>query len=93
MLFLFAIASEIFIIIIIFGVQSNILFMQLRGLADRRGADSAVTPLKDARGLSPVPAFITPATKYLKVVIPAKAGIQEGTGCRIRHPGQDPGPA
>jgi len=25
--------------------------------------------------------FITPATKYIKVVIPAKAGIQTGTGC------------
>jgi hypothetical protein len=26
---------------------------------------------------------ITPATKYINVVIPAKAGIQAGTGCRI----------
>jgi len=35
---------------------------------------------------------ITPATKYLKVVIPAKAGIQEGIGCRIKAcPGLDPG--
>jgi len=25
--------------------------------------------------------IITPATKYIKVVIPAKAGIQAGTGC------------
>jgi len=24
------------------------------------------------------------ATKYLNVVIPAKAGIQAGTGCRIK---------
>jgi hypothetical protein len=28
--------------------------------------------------------IITPATIYIKVVIPAKAGIQNGTGCRIR---------
>ncbi len=28
--------------------------------------------------------IITPAIKYLKVVIPAEAGIQEGTGCRIK---------
>jgi hypothetical protein len=35
---------------------------------------------------------ITPATKYRTVVIPAKAGIQEGTGCRIKAcPGPDPG--
>ena len=27
---------------------------------------------------------ITPATKYLKVVIPAKAEIQASTGCRIK---------
>jgi len=27
---------------------------------------------------------IAPATKYLNVVIPAKAGIQAGTGCRIK---------
>jgi hypothetical protein len=27
--------------------------------------------------------LITPATKYINVVIPAKAGIQAGTGCRI----------
>ena len=27
---------------------------------------------------------ITPAIKYLNIVIPAKAGIQEGTGCRIK---------
>jgi len=27
---------------------------------------------------------ITPAVKYPKVVIPAKAGIQEDTGCRIK---------
>ena len=27
------------------------------------------------------------------VVIPAKAGIQANSGCRIRHPGLDPGPA
>jgi hypothetical protein len=26
----------------------------------------------------------TPAAKCLTVVIPAKAGIQEGTGCRIK---------
>jgi hypothetical protein len=26
-------------------------------------------------------AHITPAIKYLKVVIPAKAGIQKNTGC------------
>jgi len=29
-------------------------------------------------------ANITPAIKYLKAVIPAQAGIQEGTGCRIK---------
>jgi hypothetical protein len=35
---------------------------------------------------------ITPAIKYLKAVIPAQAGIQEGTGCRIKAcPGLDPG--
>ncbi len=28
--------------------------------------------------------LITPATKYINVVIPAKAGIQAGTGCRIK---------
>jgi len=28
--------------------------------------------------------IITPAIKYLNIVIPAKAGIQEGTGCRIK---------
>jgi len=28
--------------------------------------------------------IITPATKYINVVIPAKAGIQAGTGCRIK---------
>jgi len=27
---------------------------------------------------------ITPTIKYLKIVIPAKAGIQEYTGCRIK---------
>jgi len=27
---------------------------------------------------------ITPAVKYLKVVIPAEAGIQKNTGCRIK---------
>ena len=27
---------------------------------------------------------ITPAIKYLNIVIPVKAGIQEGTGCRIK---------
>ena len=27
---------------------------------------------------------ITPAIKYLNIVIPAKAGIQEGPGCRIK---------
>jgi hypothetical protein len=27
---------------------------------------------------------ITPTTKYINVVIPAKAGIQAGTGCRIK---------
>ena len=27
---------------------------------------------------------ITSAIKYLNIVIPAKAGIQEGTGCRIK---------
>ena len=28
--------------------------------------------------------FITQAIKYLNIVIPAKAGIQESTGCRIK---------
>ena len=28
--------------------------------------------------------IITPATIYVKVVIPAKAGIQNWTGCRIK---------
>jgi len=28
--------------------------------------------------------YITPAIKYLNIVIPAKAGIQVGTGCRIK---------
>ena len=28
--------------------------------------------------------IITPAIKYLNIVIPAKAGIQVGTGCRIK---------
>jgi len=28
--------------------------------------------------------YITSAIKYLNIVIPAKAGIQEGTGCRIK---------
>jgi len=27
---------------------------------------------------------INPAIKYLNIVIPAKAGIQAGTGCRIK---------
>jgi len=27
---------------------------------------------------------ITPAIKHLNIVIPAKAGIQVGTGCRIK---------
>jgi len=27
---------------------------------------------------------ITPAIKHLNIVIPAKAGIQESTGCRIK---------
>jgi len=31
-----------------------------------------------------VKTYITPAIKYLNIVIPAKAGIQEGTGCRIK---------
>jgi len=30
------------------------------------------------------PVVITPAIKYLNIVIPAKAGIQVGTGCRIK---------
>jgi hypothetical protein len=29
-------------------------------------------------------AFITPATIYVKAVIPAKAGIQNWTGCRVK---------
>jgi len=29
---------------------------------------------------------ITPAIKYLNIVIPAKAGIQVGTGCRSKIP-------
>jgi hypothetical protein len=29
---------------------------------------------------------ITPATKYIEVVIPAKAGIQKGTGCLSKIP-------
>jgi hypothetical protein len=28
--------------------------------------------------------IITPAVKYLQVVIPAEAGIQKNTGCRIK---------
>jgi hypothetical protein len=28
--------------------------------------------------------IIAPAIKYLNIVIPAKAGIQVGTGCRIK---------
>ena len=28
--------------------------------------------------------YITSAIKYLNIVIPAKAGIQVGTGCRIK---------
>ena len=28
--------------------------------------------------------YINPAIKYLAIVIPAKAGIQEYTGCRIK---------
>jgi hypothetical protein len=31
-----------------------------------------------------VQVHITPATRYPKAVIPAKAGIQEDTGCRIK---------
>ena len=30
------------------------------------------------------PALITPAIKYLNIVISAYAGIQVGTGCRIK---------
>jgi hypothetical protein len=44
------------------------------------------TPTKRLRPSSANPEnidFITPAIKYIKVVIPAKAGIQTGTGCRI----------
>jgi len=36
---------------------------------------------------------ITPADKNPKFVLPAQAGIQQNTGCRIRHPGLGPGPA
>jgi len=32
---------------------------------------------------------ITPTIKYLNIVIPAKAGIQVGTGCRIVARGDD----
>jgi len=32
---------------------------------------------------SHTPGFITPAIKYPEVVIPAKAGIQVGTGSRV----------
>jgi len=35
-------------------------------------------------GISSTLLHITPAIKYLNIVIPAKAGIQEGTGCRIK---------
>ncbi len=28
--------------------------------------------------------YITPAVKYPTVIIPAEAGIQKGTGCRIK---------
>jgi hypothetical protein len=36
--------------------------------------------------------IITPVDKYQRAVIPAKAGIQENTGCRIKaRPGLDPG--
>jgi len=31
-----------------------------------------------------IPNDITPVVKYPKVVIPAKAGIQKSTGCRIK---------
>jgi len=34
--------------------------------------------------IATVKTYITPAIKYLNIVIPAKAGIQEGTGCRIK---------
>jgi len=34
----------------------------------------------------PTPINIAPAIKYLNIVIPAKAGIQVGTGCpRIKY--------
>jgi hypothetical protein len=36
--------------------------------------------------------IIHPADKYSTVVIPAEAGIQKDTGCRIKAcPGPDPG--
>jgi len=51
--------------------------------SQKKGAASYIP--KDE--MSNIAAFlddITPAIKYLNIVIPAKAGIQEGTGCRIK---------
>jgi len=40
---------------------------------------------KNSQGIRELRIFnITPAIKYLKIVIPAKAGIQEYTGCWIK---------
>jgi len=36
------------------------------------------------RGNTSISTDITLAVKYLKVVIPAEAGIQKNTGCRIK---------
>jgi len=40
--------------------------------------------LLDSKDYKVIMNYFTPAIKYLNIVIPAKAGIQEGTGCRIK---------
>ena len=45
---------------------------------------SNVQFLNKALKTKEITGIITPAIKYLNIVIPAKAGIQVGTGCRIK---------
>ncbi len=45
---------------------------------------SAILRAKIINAQSKSTAYITPADKYPQVVIPAKAGTQKNTGCRIK---------
>ncbi len=49
---------------------------------DNRDSDAGTRLL--ALDVESVMVYITPAVKYPTVVIPAEAGIQKDTGCRIQ---------